>query len=88
MLGADWTGDRWSAGALIAHSYARRALTDRITVWGVAGYGEGALTLTPQGRDTIETAIDLERTELNIDGVAVGSLIGQGFSPVAAEPPA
>ena len=30
-------------------------------------------------------AVDLARTELHIDGIAVGALIGQGFSPVAAE---
>ena len=33
-------------------------------------------------------AVDLARTELHIDGVAVGALIGQGYSPMAAEPAA
>ena len=32
---------------------------------------------------TIE--VDLARTELHIDGIAVGALIGQGFSPVKGE---
>ena len=29
--------------------YARYALTERLSVWGMAGYGEGTFTLTPEG---------------------------------------
>ena len=29
--------------------YARYALSERVSVWGMAGYGEGTLTLTPRG---------------------------------------
>ena len=38
------------------HPYLRYALTDRLTVWGLMGYGWGDLTLTPPG----ETAIDAD----------------------------
>ena len=29
--------------------YARYALSERVSVWGMAGYGEGTLTVTPVG---------------------------------------
>ena len=32
------------------YPYGRYAVTDRVTVWGAAGYGVGTLTLTPGGR--------------------------------------
>ena len=35
------------------------ALSERLSVWGVAGYGEGMLTLTPEGQAPIETDLDL-----------------------------
>ena len=35
------------------------ALTERLSVWGVTGYGEGRLTLTPEGQAPIETDLDL-----------------------------
>ena len=35
------------------------ALSERLSVWGVAGYGAGRLTLTPEGQAPIETDLDL-----------------------------
>ncbi len=33
------------------YPWGRHALSERVSVWGVAGYGEGTLTLTPEGPD-------------------------------------
>ena len=41
------------------YPYLRYALTERLSVWGVAGYGAGTLMLTGEGEDPIETDIDL-----------------------------
>ena len=105
MVGVDWSSDRWSAGALVAHStgegsyrgadagkvesditgvypYARRVLTDRVTLWGVAGYGEGRLTLTPDGHDPLETDMDLAMAAAGARGVLIPA--GEGGGPELA----
>ena len=41
------TGGTVSSTLTGLYPWGRYALTDRIEVWGVAGYGEGTLTLTP-----------------------------------------
>ncbi len=39
--------------------WGRYALNERLTVWGVAGYGVGELTLTPDGEASVRTDLDL-----------------------------
>ena len=39
--------------------YGRHALSERVSLWGVAGYGAGALTLTPDGQSSLTTDMDL-----------------------------
>ena len=41
------------------YPYGRYALTDRVTVWGSAGYGAGALMLTPEDGEALKTDMDL-----------------------------
>ena len=41
------------------YPYGRYALNDRFSVWGVAGFGAGTLTLTPEGLAPMETDADL-----------------------------
>ena len=53
------------------YPYGRRALNERVTVWGAAGYGEGELTLTPRGAPAIETDMDLAMGAAGVRGVAV-----------------
>ena len=92
MLGLDFSRERWSAGAMLAHTrgdgtyqgadrgtveselsglypYGRYALNDRVTAWGVAGYGTGTLGLTPEGKDTLDTDIDLVMGAIGLRGV-------------------
>ena len=51
--------------------YGRYAVNDRLTVWGVAGYGAGELTLTPDGQLAMRTGMDLAMGAVGLRGVAV-----------------
>ena len=53
------------------YPYGRYALTERVTVWGAAGVGEGTLTLTPDGRRPFETDLDLAMAAAGLRGVVV-----------------
>ena len=54
------------------YPYGRYMVNGRLSVWGVAGYGEGTLTLTPDGgKAAIETAMDLMMGAVGVRGVAV-----------------
>ena len=57
------------------YPWGRYAASERLSLWGVAGYGAGTLTLTPEGQAPIET-------DMNLIMAAVG---GRG---VVAEAPA
>ena len=53
------------------YPYGRYALTDRVTVWGAAGYGAGTLVLTPDGKSTYEADMDLAMAAAGLRGVVV-----------------
>ena len=54
------------------YPYGRYAVTDRVTVWGAAGYGVGTLTLTPEdGESTYEADMDLAMAAAGLRGVVV-----------------
>ena len=54
------------------YPYGRYALTDRVTVWGAAGYGAGTLTLTPEDDEsTYEADMDLVMAAAGLRGVVV-----------------
>ena len=53
------------------YPYGRYALTDRVTLWGAAGYGVGTLTLTPDGKSTYETDMELAMAAAGLRGVVV-----------------
>ena len=54
------------------YPYGRYAVTDRVTVWGAAGYGVGTLTLTPEGDEsTYEADMDLAMAAAGLRGVVV-----------------
>ena len=42
-----------------AYPYLRYAVSERLTVWGVAGFGEGDLTLTPEGAASLEADLSM-----------------------------
>ena len=53
------------------YPYGRYALDDRVSVWGVAGYGEGSLTVEPEGQRALETDMDLVMVSMGVRGVLV-----------------
>ena len=61
------------------YPYARVALNDRVTLWGVAGYGEGTLKLTPKDAATLETDMDLMMGAVGVRGVALEAPDEGGF---------
>ena len=64
--------------------WARHALGERLSVWGVAGYGEGELTLDAEDKDgtrsrAIRTSLDLWMAAVGLRGVALDGG-GDGFT--------
>ena len=53
------------------YPYGRYMVNERLSVWGVAGYGEGTLTLTPDGGKAMQTDMDLMMGAVGVRGVAV-----------------
>ena len=51
------------------YPWGRYELNDRLSVWGVTGYGTGALTLTPEGLAPFETDTDLAMVSMGSRGV-------------------
>ena len=49
--------------------WVRHALGKRLSVWGVAGYGEGSLTLEPEDEAKIRTDLDLWMAAAGLRGV-------------------
>ena len=49
--------------------YGRYALSKRVSVWGMAGYGEGTLTLTPEGEAPMRPDMDLAMGAVGVRGV-------------------
>ncbi|MXY78828.1 MAG: hypothetical protein F4Y94_03865 [Chloroflexi bacterium] len=69
------------------YPWMRRALGERISLWGVAGYGEGALTVTPASaegesgasRAAIRTDLGLAMAAAGLLGTLVPAPEGGGF---------
>ena len=51
--------------------YGRYEASDRVTLWGVAGYGAGDLVLTPKGQSAMRTDMELAMGAVGLRGVAV-----------------
>ena len=65
------------------YPWGRQTLNDRVTAWGVAGYGEGTLTLEPEGEARIETDMDLAMAAAGLRGVLVEAPAEGGFALAA-----
>ena len=63
--------------------YGRYALSERVSVWGMAGYGEGTLTLTPEGQAPMRPDMDLLMGALGVRGVLLDG--GTGGPTLAAK---
>ena len=60
------------------YPYGRYAASERVTVWGVAGYGAGALTLKQEGAAPVETDMDLMMAGVGLRGVVMEAPEGGG----------
>ncbi|MCY4500323.1 MAG: hypothetical protein OXE57_02010 [Alphaproteobacteria bacterium] len=69
------TGGAVSARLIGIWPWARHSLSERLSVWGVAGYGGGSLTLKPDPdgtrAGTIRTGMDLTMAAVGMRGVAL-----------------
>ena len=54
--------------------------TDRITVWGVTGYGVGGMLLTPGGGPALESGLSTSMAAAGTRGELVGGGGGNGFA--------
>ena len=88
--GTEGTGDTGGTEGTVLSSvtglypYGRYRVTNRVTLWGVAGYGAGTLTLTPQDADgkavaPLRTDMELMMAALGLRGVAVEAPAEGGF---------
>ena len=78
------TGGTVSSSVTGLYPYGRYRVTDRVTLWGVAGYGAGMLTLTPEDGDgkavaPLRTDMELMMAALGVRGVAVEAPSEGGF---------
>ena len=55
-------------------------VNDRVTVWGVTGYGAGAMRLTPEGSAALESGLSMAMAAAGTRGELLGSRAGGGFS--------
>ena len=50
------------------HPYARVEVNDRVQAWGLLGFGAGEMTMRPEGKDPIETDIDMRLGAVGAQG--------------------
>ena len=55
-------------------------VNDRVSVWGVTGYGTGALSLTPDGAAALETGMSMAMTAAGTRADLIGSRATGGFA--------
>ena len=55
-------------------------VNDRVSVWGVTGYGAGAMRLTPDGAAGLESGLSMAMAAAGTRGELVGSRAGGGFA--------
>ena len=73
------TGSGTVAGTLTGlFPYGRYEASDRVTLWGVAGFGSGELTLTPEDDAPMRADMDLAMGAVGLRGVALEAGPGGG----------
>ena len=61
------------------YPYAGYDVSERLSVWAVAGFGSGTLTLTPRDQAPIETGLGLEMAAAGARGELLSRADGDGF---------
>ena len=62
------------------YPYAGYELTERLSLWGTAGYGQGDLALMMQGGESYHTAMDLTMAAVGVRGDLVSARQAGGWS--------
>ena len=55
-------------------------VNERVSVWGVTGYGTGGLSLTPEGHSAMETGVSMAMSAVGTRGELIGARATGGFS--------
>ena len=55
-------------------------VNDRLSVWGVTGYGTGSLNLTPDGASALETGVSMAMSAIGTRGELIASRATGGFA--------
>ena len=58
------------------HPYVGYALSDRVKLWGMVGYGSGSLELVLAGQDPLRTDIDMTMGALGVRGTVLQTAAG------------
>ena len=74
------SGGRMSTSMTGFYPWAGYQVSDRVSVWGVTGYGTGALSLTPDGAWALETGMSMAMTAVGTRGELIGSRATGGFA--------
>ena len=74
------SGGRMSTSMTGFYPWAGYQVSDRVSVWGVTGYGTGALSLTPDGASALETGMSMAMTAVGTRGELIGSRATGGFA--------
>ena len=61
------------------YPYARYRVSERLSVWGVVGHGQGDMTLEPEGAGSIETDIETSMAAGGARGVVLPARSAGGF---------
>ena len=51
--------------------WARNALTDRVEAWAVGGFGQGEMTVTPEGQPALAAGLDLRMAATGLRGAVL-----------------
>ena len=74
------SGGRMSTSMTGFYPWVGYQVNDRVSVWGVTGYGTGALSLTPDGASALETGMSMAMTAVGTRGELIGSRATGGFA--------
>ena len=74
------SGGRMSTSMTGFYPWVGYQVNERVSVWGVTGYGTGALSLTPDGAGALETGVSMAMSAVGTRGELIGSRATGGFS--------
>ena len=74
------SGGRMSTSMTGVYPWAGYQVNDRVSVWGVTGYGTGSLSLTPDGASALETGVSMAMSAVGTRGELIGSRATGGFA--------